>query len=431
MYRAKLLGSERFRRLSKEGLWIILGQAMAVLGSLVGVRIMTGLMEPAAYGDLALGMTIATLVNQTLLGPLENGVIRFYAPAQELGELSGYFKTVRQLVTKATVIIILVILIAVTGLLVAGRREWIAISLVALVFAMLSGYNTIISGIQNAARQRSIVAIHQGIESWIRFPIAAILLLWLGASGTVAMVGYIMGVVLVIGSRSIFFLKIIPNKVDLGEKESNWRDQILKYSWPFATWGVFYWAQSASDRWALKLFASSEEVGMYAVLFQLGYNPMAMATGMAMQFLTPILFQRAGDATDSIRNFNVNTLSWRLTWLSLGLTGIFFMVSFLLHTQIFSIFVSKEYASISNLLPWMLFAGGIFAAGQTISLNLMSKMETHRMMSAKIITALLGVVCNFAGAYFLGIKGVVFAGVIFSILNIVWLMVLSKKSAAD
>src|SRR3989344_1784787 len=111
------LKSERFRRLSKEGFWIVLGQAAAVVGSLFGVRLLTELLDPAAYGELALGMTVATLVNQTVLGPLSNGVTRFYAPAVEQGDLGGYLNAVRRLVISATGIIVLMVLLTVAGLL--------------------------------------------------------------------------------------------------------------------------------------------------------------------------------------------------------------------------------------------------------------------------------------------------------------------------
>ncbi len=71
--------SERFRRLCREDLWVTIGQAAAVAGALVGVRLLAELMEPAAYGELALGMTVATLVNQVVLAPLGNGATRYYA----------------------------------------------------------------------------------------------------------------------------------------------------------------------------------------------------------------------------------------------------------------------------------------------------------------------------------------------------------------
>jgi len=422
------LTSERFRRLSKEGAWVVVGQAAAVLGSLAGVRLLTELLDPAAYGELALGMTVATLVNQTVLGPLGNGVTRFYAPAQEKGDIGGYLYAVRRLVLSATGIIILMALLAVAGLLFAGRGEWIGIAIAALIFAILSGCNSILSGMQNAARQRSIVALHQGMESWARFLVAASLLVWLGATSTVAMVGYAVAVMLVLGSQYVYFRKIVHENVDGADKGKSWRDQIWKYSWPFASWGVFTWAQLASDRWALELFATTQEVGFYAVLFQLGYYPLSMATGMAMQFLAPIFYQRAGDAIDSQRNASVDSLSWRLTRLALGVTGAAFLLALLFHAQIFQVFVAKEYVSVSHLLPWMLIAGGLFASGQTIALNLMSQMKTHTMMAAKIITALLGVTFNLVGAYCYGTTGIVIAGVLFSALYFLWMVVLSKKA---
>lgn len=427
MFNSEIHRSERFRRLFKEAFWIVFGQAMAVVGSLVGVRVLTGLLAPAEYGELALGMTIASLVNQTVFGPLGNGVTRFFAPAQEQGNFGAYLNTVRQLVLLATGIIFLIILFTYVGLQIICRTEWIGIAIVALIFSILSGYNSILSGIQNAARQRSVAALHQGIEPWARFLVATSLLLWLGATSTVVMVGYVLALILVFGSQYIFILKIASKKVNIAVTLKNWQQHILKYSWPFATWGIFYWAQSSSDRWALGLFATTNEVGMYAVLFQLGYYPMSLATGMAMQFLAPILYQRAGDGSDNQRNTNINSLCWRLTWLTLGVTGNIFFVVYLFHTQIFRYFVGKEYASVSYLLPWMFLAGGIFAVGQTISLSQMSKTETHIMMPCKIITALMGVLFNFVGAYFFGVAGIVFAGVLFSIIYSLWMMLLSKK----
>ena len=266
------------------------------------------------------------------------------------------------------------------------------------------------------------------MESWARFLAAAGLLVLLGATSTVAMVGYAMGVILVLGSQYLFFRKIVPKNVTEADNGRNWSEQIWKYSWPFASWGIFTWAQQASGRWALGLLTTTQEVGLFAVLFQLGYYPMSMATEMAMQFFAPIFYQRAGDASDSRRNANVTNLSWRLTNLALGGTCAAFLLAFLFHTQIFRIFVAKEYASVSHLLPWMMLAGGLFAAGQTISLNLMSQMKTRTMAMAKIITALLGVILNFAGAYWYGTAGIVISGVLFSVLYVLWMVLLSRTA---
>ena len=418
---------ERFHRLSKEGLWIILGQAAAVIGSLAGVRLLTELLTPAEYGELALGLTVSALVNQTILGPLANGVTRFYAPALEQGDVGGYLSAVRRLVVMATGFIFLIVLLALAGLLSCGYTQWIGIATAALAFAALSGYNAILNGIQNAARQRAIVALHQGIESWLRFLVAAGLLLWLGASSAVAMSGYAIAVILVLGSQYLFFRRTVHNN-SVASDSGHWQRQMWTYSWPISVFGMFTWVQLASDRWALELFTTTREVGTYAALFQLGYYPMSVASTMAMQFLAPIFYQRAGDASDNRRNADVRKLSWNLTGISLSATAAAFLLALLFHRQIFRVLVASEYASVSHLLPWMLLAGGIFAAGQTIALNLMSQMRTQAMMAAKIVTALAGVVLNFAGAYWLGTVGIVIAGVLFSVLYLAWMAALSARS---
>ena len=426
-----MIASERFCRLFKEGFWIIIGQAIAVVGMLVGMRVLTQLLTPAMYGELALGMTVAALVGQTSFGPLGQGATRFFSQAVEKGDIHGYFKAVRQLALAAAGSVLLLIGISSTGLLIAGQSKWIPIVVIALIFAILSGYNSILNGIQNAARQRSIVALHQGIESWVRFLVAAGFLLLLGASSTVALAGYAIAIIPVLGSQYIFFRKSGYGAVRMEDKVQDWRSQIWKYSWPFVTWGIFSWAHQVSDRWALELFVSTNVVCLYMVLFQLGYSPIARVTGMAMQLIEPILYQRIGDASDRRRIDNVTSVSWRLTGLALSATIITFFITFLFNKQIFHFFVAKQYLSVSHLLPWVVLSGGIFAAGQAMAVNLMSQMKTRILVAPKIITAVIGIFFNFIGAYLMGLKGVVFAGVMFSVLYFMWMAFLFKRSIAS
>jgi O-antigen/teichoic acid export membrane protein len=420
-----IVNFQRFRHLFKEGFWILLGQVMVVTGSLFGVRLLTGLLNPAEYGELALGMTVATLVNQTILGPLGQGVMRFYAPAAEANDLGGYLYSVKRLVLISVGVLFTATLIALLGLVVAGKTEWIAIIATATIFASIGGYNSILSAIQDAARHRSIVAIHQGIDAWIRFLMAALFITWLGATSNIAMIGYVLGATLIIISQSVFFLRSVPSPSQWIDRHQGWSQKIWQYSWPMSAYGIFTWLQLVSDRWALGLFRSTDEVGMYAALFQLSYYPISMATGMAVQFLAPIFFQRAGDGNDAKRNANVNNLSWRLTALALGLTGLIFCASLLLHAQIFQIFVAPKYRGVSYLLPGMVMAGGIFAASQTIALNLLSQTKTYAMMPVKIMTALLGIALNMVGGYSYGTGGIVVANIMFSVSCLVSMSVLS------
>ncbi len=418
-----MLKTERTRRLFKEGSWIVFGQVLMVVGSLAGVRLLTELLSPDAYGELALGMTIATLVNQIILGPLGGGIMRFYSSALEHEDVAGYLKAVKKLVLYATLAIFLLAVFAIIGLILSGHYQWVAITLSALVFAIFNGYSANLGGIQMAARQRSIVAIHQGIDPLLRSFVAGGLVLWFGMSSSVAMIGYAIAALLILASQTFFFQQIIRNS-RFSKNKRAWQDEIWQFSWPIGIFGVFTWLQLASDRWSLQIFSLTSEVGSYAVLYQLGYYPISLLTGMAMQFMVPILYQRAGDASDSGRNADVSKLSWQLTGLSLGLTGVAFILAMLLHPIIFQIFVAKEYRSISYLLPWIIVSGGVFASGQSLASNLLAQLKTREMIMPKIMTALFGVTLNFVGVYFHGIIGAVWAGVLFALAYFLWMAVL-------
>jgi O-antigen/teichoic acid export membrane protein len=286
---------------------------------------------------------------------------------------------------------------------------------------LFSGNNSILNGIQNAARQRTIVALHQGMETWARFLAAAGLMLFLGATSTVAMVGYSVGIVLVLGSQYAFFRKIVPGNVDEAGRGRSWSEQIWKYSWPFASWGIFNY-QQASDRWALGLFASTKR-WVCMQLFQLILPDVDGFDGDAVLalFSTTCRDARSKRNADDQPELASNRIVARES--RAQPPG-----GYSLHAQIFRIFVAKEYAAVSHLLPWMLLAGGVLASGQTIALNLMSQMKTQSMAVAKIITALIGVILNFAGAYWYGTAGIVIASVLFSVLYFFWMALLSKTA---
>jgi O-antigen/teichoic acid export membrane protein len=423
------LTSSRFRRLGREFLLITLGQAAVVLGALFGVRLLTGLLSPDVYGELALGMTVATLIGGTLFGPLGSGATRFFAPAREAVALQSYFMAVKSLMLWATGGVLLLALIVCLGLAASGHSQWLGLGLAALCFALFSGYNSVLNGMQNAARQRAVVALHQGLASWGRFLLAAGLVVWLGASSTIAMLGYAMAILVVLVSQSWFFRKTLAPGRDgfatAQPAQGQWRADMFAYAWPFATWGVLTWTQVASQRWALQLFSSTRDVGYYAVLYQLGYYPITIVTTLMVQLVSPVLFQRAGDGCDKARMAHVYALNWRLVYIAGGLTALAFLPVLWLHDRVFAVLVAPEYASVSHLLPWMLLAGGLFATGQAASLSLMSSLESKRLLAPKVVTAVLGIVVSYVGAALFGTAGVVGGGVLFGIVYLIWVLAIT------
>jgi O-antigen/teichoic acid export membrane protein len=427
-WRTKLL-RDKLTSAKSELLWVVTGQVLSAVAALVGVRLMTSLLNPVAYGELALAMTVAFLISQSLYGPLTNGIARFFAPASEAGGLGDYLRASWRLAGLLTLAILALAMVLTVVAEISGAGRWVPIGLVTLLFSILTGFAAIISGVQNAARQRAIVALHQAAAAWARFGFAACLIIWLGAASTIALVGYSLGTIAVLASQ-IAFVRKIP-AVSIGCNQDMWRDRILSYSLPFYSWALFSWAQQSSDRWALALYTQTADVGLYAALYQLGNSPVSLAATMALQLLAPIFYQRAGDGTNRARNLHVAKLGWYCALGILSLTGLLVLCVSFLHAEIFHLFAAKKYASVSPLLPYMFLASGVFVASQLLELSLMSQMKLKMMIMAKISAACVGVCLNFVGAYVHGIEGVVAAGVVTSVFYFTWVGLLSRNSLAQ
>lgn len=291
----------RFKRLAKEGSWIVVGQVMSVIASLVLVRVLTEHLDPTQYGQLALGLTVAGLVNQVAMGGITSGIGRFYSIAVEKQDLHGYLRASRRLMIYATVAVLFIGLVLMGGLLWLKFTHWLGLAVAALVFSVISAYNGSFNAIQNAARQRGVVAFHGGLDGWLKIFLAIGVMFWLGNSSTAVLIGYACSSLIVIGSQFIFLRRSInhPNKPDTDINQ--WMHQMWIYSWPMAAGGLFNWGYYASQRWALELFTSSRDVGNFYALTQITYTPISMTAAMLLSFLTPILFARAGGASDHDR----------------------------------------------------------------------------------------------------------------------------------
>jgi O-antigen/teichoic acid export membrane protein len=403
------------------------------LGSVVGVRLLTQALPPQKYGELALALTAVTLAQQTVLSPLSGGSLRFFSTALESGELAAFLRALAGLLAKATLVLVAGAALLGTPLVAVGRENWALLGALALLYALLSGYTSALDGMQNAARHRTVVAWHDGLAPWLRFLVAVAFIDLLGVSSWAAMLGFGVATAVVLTSQFAFFAvglrgdakrfaDVAPSYV------AKWTARIWSYAWPFAMWGVFSWAQLSADRWALQTFATTREVGLYAVIYQLGYVPMSLASGLLTQLAAPVLFARAGDGTDEARLRDARRLN---RWLVIGvtaLTGLATGVAALLHEPVFRLLADARYRAVSPLLPWMVLSGGLFAAAQTGALSVLSGPSARALIAPKIVTGAAGTALAFLGAGKAGLPGVVYASVATSLLYCVWTLLLVGRT---
>lgn len=410
-----------------------MGQIATFAISIASVRVITGLLSPEQYGIMALGATLSQFAPQLLFGPLSNGILRYYATAHERDELK-YFWTATWILLKHTTLIALVI--GITGiilLLAFGQQQWLPVSLVALALSVTSGYNSVLENLQQAARQRKLVAFHQTLLQVMRQLIAIGFVTFISPLGVLGFFASLLSSILVICSQLFFIRRSFDFDFvnALADKESftgAYIEQLKRYAWPFMLWAPFTWLQLASDRWALQNYSSTYNVGLYTSLYVIGYFPIVTFWNVVTQFVTPIIFKRSGDGSNQERLIKANQASVLIGLGCIAVTMISFFIAHATYATFFSLFTGEKYHEVGWLFPWMLLSGGLFSAGQLLAITSMNRASTSSLISPKIATAIIGTLSNVIGAALFGLEGVVFASCLFSAIYLVWIFFTTTPS---
>jgi O-antigen/teichoic acid export membrane protein len=409
---------KRIASLSNEGAWILAGQIASVSFTLGLVKFLTTRLSPSEYGSLALALTMATLGTQIFTGGLINGAARFFPIAEERNDLRRFVATVFRMYTLACVAICGTTIITSIALYLLSIPFTLPLSLSTSVLSILSSANGILCGMQTAARQRAIVSLHSGIEGALKISCSALIISVFESSATAAIAGLSVASLLITLSQLYFFQKRhLSNALSRPQlhTETNWEKSIWHFSWPFSLWGIFTWIQQSSDKWALSVFAGEGTVGNFAVVYQLGYAPMAAATNLAMALFSPIIFSQAGDGSSHARIQAAKRGVVLISGICVILTCICTVLAFAFNRYLFQYLTTLAYQEYAAMLPIAVAAGGIFAAGQFLSLRLLASFETSKLLAIKIATAVFGTLLNLLAASLFGAPGVLVSLLMFSI----------------
>jgi len=407
------------------------GQSVAAFGGIVGVRLLTRALDPTIYGEVALGMTLALLVQQTMLSPLSVAFLRFFSPAREARTIGAYSKAVRRLLLQASIAVAILGVACTIGLVGVAHAEWIGVVLAATALSLSSGYNVALDNIQNAARHRLLVVVHQIANQWARFLVALTLIVMFEKSSATVLTAYALVSAVTLCSRMLFLGKRLSTHGDTADNSPEAAHEMVtrmrRYALPFATWGVFTWAFEASGRWALQLSSGTTDVGLYAALSQIGQYPIVLLADAIATTVAPVVFARAGDGSDQLRLRGAQRMNAFVVGSMFTIAIAAAVVGLVFQDHIVALLVGPEYRAIAPLLPWTILAGGLFGCAQVAVLRILMSADTRVLIAPKIGTAVAGVVLKVGGAYLMGLRGVVAASVIFSVMYLVWVAALNRR----
>ena len=366
---------DRILQARQEMAWILTGQLLGLAGGFVSIKVLTNIMGPEGYGQLALGLTIAGILNMYVYGPVANIAARFFAAYREKKELAVYFSVLKKFhkVSGVTITVLAVVAGAVAHIWVG--REWAIIIMVSLLFGIVSGVNASYLFLLNAIRERKVVALHQGADVWLRVGLSVAFLYLFRNTGYVALLGYLMGTFLVTVSQSLFALKNEEIRRNWhkasasGRPEMDTSREFLGYATPFVLFAGFGAISMFADRWIIQGLFGEGDVGIYYAIYSIANAPITLLFTIANQLMVPIIFERAGTMTTMAQAESSASLLRITVILATLVVLLISLIAYLFSEPLVRIFTSKVFAAHHSIL-WVSVLGlSLFNIGQLLSIK--------------------------------------------------------------
>lgn len=392
--------------------WVAFGQLLAFAGSFVGVKVLINVMGMQTYGQLALGLTVAGALNLFIYGPIANVISRYFVIYREKNQLNVFFGVLKSAhKTMAAIILISCLCVGSLIYMLIGY-EWTMIVMMSSLFGLTSGISLSYQSLQSAIRQRKIVALHQGLDVWARIALSVAMLYLFGNSGYIALLGYLLGTIIVAVSQNKYALgdpkirAFLTSSQKYKQTDLQTVKEFCRYALPFILWAGIAFGSIYGDRWVLQYLFGEREVGVYAALHQIACSPVSLLVGIINQLSIPIIYECAGDmisteqSKDSRKSLNQVVIVSSI---------IMFVIT--LVVWVFSEFLVRVFTNISLLeyhnMLWIITLGAsIFQLGQILTTKGLYHNQPQVYLWPKIIQAVTFVVIAFLLGESFGVIGI-------------------------
>jgi O-antigen/teichoic acid export membrane protein len=415
-----------FGRHFTEVVWVVIGNLSAAVGTLAATRILTSYLGIEEFGLYSLASTLSLFLCQSFFNPPFIAIIRQWSTYEESQRQAVFIKAICQLTIKLVLAIIFITILAVPVIFVYLRNK-LNIFLLAILYSLTWGGYAILRSIELASRNRKAAAIHQGALPWLQIILSCLAMNFFGSYPEIVMLGYSIGTFLIFISQINCIRQIARSLQVADDKEANEISTIQRglviLALPFASWAALGSLQVSSGRWALESFYDEKEVAFFSVIYQFGYQSMVLIGYLFIQFATPIIYSRAGDATDSKRLYEAKRLVMILFF-----SLLFFSIGCLLVAEIFQnwilrIIAPQEYWHTAYLLAPTMLASILFNLSEIVGILPLLHSDSKSLMIPKIGSAVFGCGIMFCLVWIYGLSGAVAGTVIYAAGYFVWVTI--------
>lgn len=377
------------RSLARTGAIIVGAQALAALGGVATLRLLTELASPEVYGEAGLVLTALALCLQVGVSPVTSTQVRFHADAATRGVEDAFTDAVlRRALRAATWLIVssLVVFLAAAAagivspspLLVAASIAWIAVNTV----------RNVVFGRVQAARQPLRYAVAQVVEVLLIGIASVAALRGLHDAGAIVL-GQAVGVATVtLGLRRWWPRRAEPAAA---VREAGALDgRVRSYGRAFVPLSVLNWAATLADRYLVAALLGAAAAGLYAAPAALATRGMALGTTALGDLLRPSLFAAVsgGDTAGGARILR----QWVVASLGLGIVALLAVA--LCGDLAARWLLAAEYrADARGVLLWSVAGAGLLGISQALETGLLALNRSSDLLPPMVVgVCVLGIV---------------------------------------
>jgi len=265
------------------------GRLATALIALVAIRVVTSLLAPEQYGELALLIAIQTFCGLFLINPIGQHINLHTHAWWDDGTLSARLKSYRSYVVFVSLLGGIVVL-GTTELLTMEQVAWNAISVVAMVLAVT--WNSTLVPMLNMLGFREASVFCSVLTVLVSLAASIALVLW-QPSATSWFAGQATGLAIgAFSARRILRQHAIDEKFMGSSLPLIDKRTVVKYCLPLSLATGLMWLQLSGYRFLINSYWGLAQLGFIAVGLQLAGQIWALTESLAMQFLYPMFFRR-------------------------------------------------------------------------------------------------------------------------------------------
>ncbi|MGZ8182583.1 MAG: lipopolysaccharide biosynthesis protein [Methylobacter sp.] len=376
-----MFGLLKQKRLFGDAFWVLFGQLASAVALLAGTRILTELVTPDIYGQVALLNGFVALGVAVFSYPFIAAGMRLLPECRSDRERADLHSAVFGLTTKSTAVAIALLVLggAVYSYITQGDVLLFVITgiLLAVTVRRELGVQLLIGG-----RKHRGASLWQTSDSILRPLLAISLVWWGGQKAEWVLLGYVLASIV----SNVLWSFAQSTKSDNNKcavTARHFKMDVWAYALPLVSMELIFWVNGLGDRYVIGYFMTAAEVGLYAATYLIINEAFNRSAMVLLRIFQPVYFQSCA--------LNQTREGFRILWIwigsvvALGVIG----VSLLLMTGdwVAALVLARSYHSAVELMPAIAIGCALHALGTVVAQPLLAKKRTRLLLLGRICGA--------------------------------------------